>query len=236
MRLLLTRPVEDSRRLARLLAERGHEILIDPLLAIEPVPVSVTAPNDVQAVLLTSRHAAPALPAALARHPVFAVGEATARAARQHGAVDVRTGPGDAAALARLVVGQLAPSAGGLLHLAGSTTRPEPRRTLEAAGFRVVTALAYRSVAATSLADATLTALEGGGIDAVLLFSPRTAALFATLAVQAVPAATLGAIRLVCLSEEVASACRALGGCVVVATRPDEAALLDLLDGPTHQW
>lgn len=236
MRLLLTRPIEDSRRLARHLAAHGHEILVDPLLAIEHVPVPAAGLDDVQAVILTSRHAAPALPATLARRPVFAVGEATARAARDQGASDVRTGSGDAAALARLAVDQLAPAAGRLLHLAGSSTRPEPRLSLAAAGFLVTTVLAYRSHAATALAEATAAALEAGRLDAVLLFSPRTAALFAELAGRVRPARGFAALRLLCLSGEVASACRGLGGCVRVATRPDEAALLDLLDDPTHQW
>ena len=90
MRLLVTRPEPDATRQAELLAARGHEPVLAPLLAIESatnVPIEL---DGAQALIVTSRNALRALAshrdvAALLQLPLFAVGEATAKAATELG-------------------------------------------------------------------------------------------------------------------------------------------------------
>ena len=93
MRLLVTRPEPDAGREAEALAARGHEAVIAPLLVIE---FAEDAPLDfagVQALIVTSRNALRAIAsrrelAEARKLPLFAVGEATARAARDVGFAD----------------------------------------------------------------------------------------------------------------------------------------------------
>src|SRR4051812_16935975 len=78
--------------------------------------------TNVQAVLFTSANGVRAFAAAERRRdiPAFAVGEATAAAARLAGFTTVDTAGGDVAALADLVRERLTPARGALLHAAGS--------------------------------------------------------------------------------------------------------------------
>ncbi len=124
MRVLITRPRAEAAVLAADLAARGHEVTIEPLLTIEPLPGVVAALAGAQAIVLTSANAVPALPATGVRLPVFAVGAATARAARAHGCEEVHAAAGDAQSLARLIGAHCRPAAGPLLHLAGAEVRP----------------------------------------------------------------------------------------------------------------
>ncbi|HWL71968.1 MAG TPA: uroporphyrinogen-III synthase [Geminicoccus sp.] len=230
--LLLTRPRADSVRLAALLQAEGWRTLIDPLLEIRPLPVSLPDLAGVQAVLLTSRHAAPALAALPRPLPVHCVGEATARAACTLTTAPVFAGPGDAVGMARQLTATLRPVDGALLHLAGAEHRPELKAGLEAAGFTLIQRIVYRALPAAGLMAETRQALAQGAVQAVLLFSPRTASLFAALSQDL----DLSRTEALCLSANVAAALPA-GRLrrVRVATRPEEAALLDLLEAPAPE-
>src|SRR6185312_12392264 len=108
MRILVTRPEPDASRQADKLVARGHAAVLAPLLSIEPIANVPLQLKGARAVLVTSRNALSVLAAhhklaeALAL-PLFAVGEATARAAQGLGFADVTAGPGTGEALAKLV-------------------------------------------------------------------------------------------------------------------------------------
>jgi uroporphyrinogen-III synthase len=228
LRVLITRPVAEAQALARLLAARRHEVLIEPLLTIEPLPV-VLELGGVQALAVTSAHAAPAL-AGAAHLPVFAVGAASAAAARRAGCAMVESADGDAASLARRIVASCRPDAGAILHLCGTEVRAGLAEALHAAGFRVRRQAVYRARAAQALSPPTC-ALLRAGIDAVLLFSPRTAAIFAELIVRHGLERCLAATDACCLSAAIADECRRLGWrSVRVAATPEQGALVDLLE------
>ena len=124
MRVLITRPVALAQALARRLEACGHDVVIEPLLTIEPLPVALEL-GGVQAIAVTSANAAPALGAA--RHlPVFAVGDASAAAARAAGCMRVESAGGDAASLARRIVASCRPGGGAILHLCGTEVRARP--------------------------------------------------------------------------------------------------------------
>ena len=88
MKVLITRAEQEAERLAQLLAARGFDSVIEPMLAIRFLPQSaqILAPflAGAQAVLFTSANGARAFAAATPRRDfrVLAVGEATADAAR----------------------------------------------------------------------------------------------------------------------------------------------------------
>jgi uroporphyrinogen-III synthase len=228
LRVLITRPVDQARALARMLEALGHEVLIEPLLTIEPLD-AVPDLDRVQAIAVTSANAAPAL--GPARHlPVFAVGDASAAAARRAGCARVEAAGGDGPSLARLIVTACRPADGAILHLCGTEVRPGLAEPLAQAGFRFVRHPVYRARVAEAISARSRAALRQG-VDGVMLFSPRTAGTFAVLAMQHGLDRHLGDTEAWCLSAAIADACRGLSWRRVrIAARPDQAALVELLE------
>ena len=90
----------------------------------------------------------------------------------------------------------------------------------------------YRAVAA-SLPMALLRALRANQVDAVLHFSRRSAESYIAGSVAMGAATVALAVRHFCLSEQVAEPLRHAGAkSVAVAMRPDEAAMIELLESP----
>jgi uroporphyrinogen-III synthase len=238
---LVTRPEEDAAPLAAALAERGIEVTIEPLLAIHPVPDAPVDLQGVQALLFTSANGARSFAALAAARDlsgwrelaVFAVGDASATAARDAGFTRVESAGGDVAALARLVIDRLDPKAGALFHAAGSAVAGDLAGVLGGAGFAVRREMLYEAKPAQQLSPATATALANRGFDLVLFFSPRTATTFVALTRAAGEAVVEGcaAAAATCLSPAVAAAAGELPWREVqTAARPELPALLDLID------
>ncbi|RDD63396.1 uroporphyrinogen-III synthase [Ferruginivarius sediminum] len=233
MRVLITRPVEDSEPLAGELRTHGHVPSLAPMLGISVRSDASVDLSDVQAVLFTSANGVRAF-AGLCEWrdlPVLAVGEASARAARQAGFPAVEAAGGDARDLARLVRERLDPADGVLFHAAGTVTKGGLKENLEEAGFTVRRTPLYQAEPASALPEEIRTALEAGGLDAALFFSPRTARTFVTLVNQVGLAAACANVHAVCLSQAVADEAAAVPWrSVRVAARPERGALLDALE------
>jgi uroporphyrinogen-III synthase len=228
-RVLITRPAEDAVPLATRLAALGIGSLIEPMLRIALIDGPPPTLDDVQALLVTSANGARAFAARSADRgvPVFAVGDASAAAARAVGFARVESAAGDVATLAALVRDRLDPAAGALLHVAGSTVAGELGATLGAAGFVYRRAVLYRAETAQALTAATVEALAQHALDAVALYSPRTAATFARLACRAGLGDACRGLVAVCLSEAVAAEAQALPWRAVwVSASPDQEALI----------
>lgn len=233
MRVMITRPRADAEGLAARLADRGIESLIESLLEIVPIADATLDLEHVQGLLLTSANGARALAETTDKRDlaVFAVGPATAAAARAAGFASVTTAGGDVAALSRLVEGRLDRRAGALLHVSGSAVAGDLASRLKAAGFDARRSVLYEARPVSALSDAAVAALTEGKIDAVLLFSPRTAKSFVRLANLA--SLALDGVRALCLSPAVAQHAEAATWReVAVAARPDQDALLALIHSP----
>jgi len=233
LHVLVTRPRDDAAPLIEALAARGHTAELAPMLSVRPRDDATVDLDGVQALLFTSANGVRALPARNARRdlPVFAVGQATAEAARAAGFAEVESADGDAAALARLVRDRLSPADGTLFHAAGTVTAGELKETLEAAGFAVRRRALYEAVPSAALPDGIRAGLRDGRFDAVLFFSPRTAETFVTLARHADLEAACRGVSAVCLSPAVAAKAAALPWREVrTAGRPERTALLTALD------
>lgn len=238
MRALVTRPREDAEPLAGLLRERGIEPVIEPMLTIAPCATGGVDLDGVQALLVTSANGARALAAATPARglPVFAVGEASARAARAAGFAAVTSAGGDVETLAQVVAAALDPKGGALLHAAGGAVAGDLAGRLGGGGFEVRRAVLYEAHTAEALSPAAAEALRRGGIDMALFFSPRTASTFVTLAVKAEVAAACRKVTAFCLSPAVAEAARELPWRRVrCAARPELAALLEEIDADLRE-
>jgi uroporphyrinogen-III synthase len=148
----------------------GFEVLGEPLSEIQPRPWEAVRPELIDALLIGSANAllqaGPHL-AALVGKPVYAVGEATAAAARQAGLIIAAAGSGS---LQRVL--DAVPSPLRLLRLAG-----EERVPLTAPpGVEVVTRVVYAAVPLAMSQDFA-ERIKGGGV--VLLHSAASASHFA---------------------------------------------------------
>ncbi|TXH34026.1 MAG: uroporphyrinogen-III synthase [Rhodospirillaceae bacterium] len=232
MRALITRPQEDAAPLAEALSARGIEPVIESLLEIKPIAGAELDLDGVQAVLFTSANGARSFANFTDRRdlPVFTVGDGSGATAKELGFTQVESAGGDVKALASLVCDRLTPQDGVLFHAAGSITAGDLAGDLEKAGFTVRRTPLYTAEQAAALSPETRMNLTLGGIDLVLLFSPRTAAIFAALW-QDAGSPNLERVCALCLSAAVA---REVGDLpwrdVFIAERPDLPSMLALVD------
>jgi uroporphyrinogen-III synthase len=233
LRALITRPRQEAEGLAARLAERGIDTVIEPMMTIVERVDAMPHLAGVRAFLCTSANGVRALARASAERgtPVFAVGDATARAARALGFASVESAGGDVDDLARLVAAQLEPGGGRLLHVAGSEVAGDLSGMLKAAGFAVERAVLYEARTVDALTPETARLIDDGAIDLALFFSPRTAVIFVRLAEAANVAGGLATATALSIS---AGADAALGDLPFrerqVADMPTQAALLALVD------
>lgn len=234
MRVVVTRPLVDSERTAAALRARGYEVLIAPLLRIEPVATDCS--GGWGGVIITSANAPGAIadnPARekLVKLPLLAVGKRSADAARAAGFSDVISAGGDVRDLARLIATRRADAAAApLLYLAGEDRATDLPAELAARGIAAEMAIVYRAVTAP-LPPELIAALKAGEVDIVLHFSRRSADSYLAGAAQAGVAGLALAARHLCLSTQIAEPFVQAGAPhVAIAKRPDEASLVALLE------
>jgi uroporphyrinogen-III synthase len=233
MRLVLTRPKQDSERSAVPLRARGHDVLIAPLMRIETIAADLD--RHCGAIVVTSANAIAAVAAHEARNglirlPVYAVGERTANAARAVGFADVTSADGDLRDLVRLISKLRSVSETRLLYLAGENRAGDLVGDLAAHGIAVEMALVYRAVTVAFPPDL-IAALKAESVDGVLHFSRRSADNYLDGAKKAGIVAQSLAGKHFCLSAATAAPLVEAGAVgVVVAGQPDEAALLALVE------
>ena len=233
MRLVLTRQYDDSERSARVLRARGHDVLIAPLLAIEPVSCDLLTTWG--AVIITSANAAASVAthpmrAELIKLPVFAVGRRSADAARHAGFSQVVSAGGDVHDLVRLIAEHRADTKAPLLYLAGESRAGDLIGDLAVHGVAAELVVVYRAVIAP-FPLALIAALKEQAADAVLHFSRRSAEFYLDGAKKADIITQALQVRHLCLSGKVAEPLVDAGASqIVVAKRPDEASIIALVD------
>jgi uroporphyrinogen-III synthase len=236
VRVLLTRPEAEAQRTATALRARGHEVIIAPLLRIEIMPDAELGDGPWAAILVTSANAVRAIAGhrrrgALLGVPAFTVGRHSARDMRDAGFTDVVSANGNVNDLANLVAMRLKPATAPLLYLAGEQRSGDLAGLLRGRDFAVQTVLVYRAVAAETLPRHAGDALAAG-IDAVLHFSRRSAEAYVSVARKAgmLDDALAKPVHF-CLSGRIAEPLAGAGATRIrSAARPEEAALIDLLE------
>jgi uroporphyrinogen-III synthase len=236
MRLLVTRPEPDALKLRADLERRGHHATVEPLLSVSFDDGEEFDLDGVQALIATSRYALRALRAhplrAQARKlPLFAVGRATAAEGRALGFETVITGAGRVEELVAHVVAVTDPAAGLMLHLAGDTLAGDLKADLESHGFRVLQRMVYRMRPANAFGEDTIEQLALGEIDGVILMSPRTATLYASLLRKHGLISVARRLIHFCLSSQIAQRLKPLGEAPIeVAETPRLEEVLALID------
>lgn len=239
MRVLITRPRKEAERVAEMLRERGHEPIVSPLMEIRFVDGPEIVLDGVQAILATSSNGIRALARRTSRRdvPIFAVGPQTTSAARSAGYLNIRTAQGDSLALAGAAREWAASSAGVLVHVAGRERSGDLARQLSEFGFQVRTESLYEATAADSLSREAITTLRAGTLDAVMLFSPRSARIFVQCAVRSHVEGSCQTLVACLISPAVGSALAPLSFREVrVAAQPNLDAMLPLLSQAKAHW
>lgn len=232
MRIVVTRPQADAERTASVLRERGHEVLVAPLMRVEPIAADLAGRWG--AVVITSANAPAAIKdnparAALLALKLFAVGERSAAAARAEGFTNVESAGGDVRDLTRLIGEQLRDKTLPLLYLAGEDRAADMIGELAVHGIKAEMRVVYRAVAAP-FPDALIESLTANEIDAVLHYSRRSADNYVAGATAAGIVEAALKPRHVCLAETVAAPLVRAGATgIAIASHPDEAALIELL-------
>lgn len=222
-RVWVTRAEPGAARTADRLTALGFTPLVAPLLTLAPLPGALDAapsPDAVAVLALTSPNGVEAFAPLIPRfrhHPVFAVGDATAEAARAAGFADVRSASGDIHALARLIAAEAPPGpllAPGAREPAGDLPGLLPDRPVQ----RLPVYAAFETHTAAPET-----------FDAVMLHSPRAAR---ALAVDLPRAAGTGRVA-ICISEAAATPLRPFDFAEIrIAATPDEPGMLSALGKP----
>lgn len=226
-RIWVTRAEPGAAATAERLHALGLDALVFPLLAVE----LINAVPDLDAVgglVFTSANAVRAFADLSPRREfaVFAVGEATAKAARAAGFAEVSIGPSNGAALVELIITKWRTASGMLAAISPEAPAFDVAKALRAAGLPVRRLVLYRTVPETVPPPGLLNALAEG-IDGVLIHSPRAAEALAALTL---PATDFADMTLYALSEACVQPLQALPWREVrVADQPREDTLLQLI-------
>ena len=212
----VTRPEPQASATAKKLRAQGDTPVLAPLMTLEPAHDWGSAAG-IGAIALTSRTTARLLRQVQAFHtlPTYCVGDATAAEAHAAGAAEVISAAGDVEDLLRILADAPEP----VLHFCGADHRGHLVERLRRAGKQAERRIVYTMRAATALPSVS------GRLDAVLLYSPRTATIFRDLATSPPWPGTPA----VALSPAVAQALYDPARAVVAAA-PNEASLFRALD------
>lgn len=177
MRVLLTRSGEGAEALAQTLRRRNFSVVHQPLLRFERQNSGQPIPR-VQAVVFTSANGARFLAQSTTQRPrAFAIGEASAKAAKKYGFRDVRQAQGDLPSLVQCIQESL-PKRSLLLHPRGKHLAGNLKGALSRAGFQVIDPILYQAHASEALSAHVRKEITDHRIAVITLFSPRSAEIF----------------------------------------------------------
>lgn len=224
--VIVTRPEPDASEFAQALAKRGFRPIVFPLMEIwarrggdlpDGAVVAFTSANGARSVR--------AAPSGLA----FAIGPATAAAARAAGWAEIIASDSDSEKLADDIAAAYARGRfhGPVTHVAGSHRAGDLVARLVARGVPAERRVAYEAIAADALSAEVKSELRAPGPVIVSFFSPRTAAIFQSLSASPDDAAALGDVDAVCLSAAVAASLQdGAWRSVLVADSPSADAMI----------
>lgn len=213
--LVILRPEPGAGKTAARAAELGLKTRVFPLFAPRALQWEAPAPERFDALLLTSASAARLAGEGLARYrklPVYAVGQATAKALEEAGFADVVAGDGEGTAIARRIA---ADGHGDVLHLAGRTVAP-----IDAGALRIERVVVYEMLRTGD--EGWAERLEAGSV--LLVHSPRAGELLA----RHVGPGLRRSLHLIAISPAALVACGTGWASAQAPDKPDDERMLAL--------
>ncbi|MFZ5719785.1 MAG: uroporphyrinogen-III synthase [Pseudomonadota bacterium] len=225
-RIWITRAQPGADATAERVRALGHEAVVAPLLAVRPLPDVKADLRGVAALAFTSANGVRAFADICGERglKVFAVGAATAQAAKAAGFASVLSADGDVEALAEGIAARRAELRGVVLHPGAAEPAGDLAGSLEKHGVEARRLILYETA---PVLVAAAEAEDLGRSDAVLLHSPRAAQVLAKV-LKAHPAPQLRALGL--SKAVVKPLARTRLAAKAYPPFPLEAALLNLID------
>ncbi|KKB07751.1 uroporphyrinogen-III synthase [Devosia chinhatensis] len=232
MHLLVTRPEPDAQATAERLAALGIDSTLAPVMSRQTLSPNLPPARGFAGIAITSTNALRAMEdlgvlEAFRTIPAFAVGDRTAHEARLLGFTSVEAADGTLASLVTRIA--LARLPGPLFYPSGKHLSGDLAQALAPHGLMVVTSPVYEMIAETSLPKDVLTGLTEDRFGGVLLYSRRSAEIFAELATTRLPEIQKRRLPMLCLSENVAAALiENHFSRILLADHPSEDAMMAL--------
>ncbi len=225
-KIWITRAQPGAHATAERVRALGHDALIAPLLAVHALPDVQVDLAGVAALAFTSANGVRAFADISAERTirVFAVGAATAQAARASGFKLVLSADGDVEALAEGIGQRRGELRGVVLHPGAAEPAGDLEGALERQGVMARSVILYETVPVKLEPEAASQLVLS---DAVLLHSPRAAQVLAGI-LKSNPAPKLRALGL--SKAVVKPLARAKVGLRAFPSMPLEGALLNLID------
>ena len=228
--LIITRPEPDASRLAAIARARGLHPVMSPTLVIT-FDEKRLALTGYGALAFTSANGVRAFVRASEDRSLraFAIGRATAAAAREAGFHDVVVADGDLDSLVATISADATEKP--IVHIAGRDRAGDLVERLRLCGVACDRRVLYRAEAVEDLSEDARDAIDAARGDVwVALFSPRTSQMFMAQLARAERMDRAARIGVACLSEAVAEPLRDAGfQPIAIAKDASAEALLDLL-------
>lgn len=232
MRLLLIRPIEESRLLAEKLEALGHYSITNPVLTIEEIPPRKIDFALYQALVFTSAVAVRIFVEnySIPNLPIFTVGKKTALTAEQFGFKDIHSGEGDVNKLAQLIKSHANASHGPLLYLSAADIAQDLNELLKVENFQLDRTILYCAKAKTTFEEKTLDELRECKIDYIPFYSSRSALIFKDIIKNNKITEHLHNVTALCLSSNIENKVAELPWKkTIIANNPNETELFKLI-------
>lgn len=207
-KLWITRSAPDAVKSREAWEAAGFDPVIAPLLTVLPVQNVRYIPNDAE-LIFTSANGVRHCPIPGDDRRVYAVGEATAKAAKAHGFNNIKSGDKDWKKLSKIIE----KTENSILHISGLTVRGRLVETLRERGLNASRRIVYRTEPVNDWP------INVASVQAIALYSPLAAETLMSL-----PARDLSSCTAYCLSPNVAAPLSGLKVCV--ADQPNELSLI----------
>lgn len=233
MRFLLSRPIVESEPLAKALAIKNIDSVIEPVLILKYLAKIPLKLNRFQALIFTSPNGIRAYNHHYKADDinVYCVGNKTSKMASDIGFKNVFSADGDLKKLSGIIKNSLNPENGPLLYLSGKHISGDLKAALEKIGFSVEKKEIYHMVALKNLSDKTKFQLENNNIDYIPFYSSRSALIFIELIKKANAEKYLRRIRALCLSPAIADVIKILNWQeIIIADKPTQYNLLQKIN------
>lgn len=239
MRLWVTRPRLDGEALAAKLRARGHSCIVEPLIEISLHPPPPSELRAADLIIATSRNALRSLQELHSNDlPVHTqlvvVGPGTAELAEDIGFGNVVVGSGQASELPRLIADKVAACGSmrpNIAILRGKDIAFDLAGALARLGISSREYLVYEALPTDAPSPELTAEIEAGRLDGVVLFSPRTAEIYALRMSERSLGAAMSQLGHFCLSENVADKLPQMHSVLAfVPAKPNVKEMINLFD------
>lgn len=243
MRIWVTRPDPDGETFAELLRQKGHEVVVEPLMVVHWLSPKLQILLDAPLLVATSRNAIRGLSkvdvsaeerSQIARRKLVVVGAGTAEEARAFGFEDLVVGPGTASELPRVIAALMAdpsaPQPGNVIILRGRNVAFDLAKALGEQGVGAQEVVLYATQATDAPSERLAREIAAGDVNGVVLFSPKTAAVYVERLTAKRLASSASRIRHYCLSAAVAAELAGLEGVEpIVSAKPNVKDIIEVI-------